>query len=312
MPSQPGMAVVFIIRDNKGSLDGVNILIGVEDKPIVSLEKNSFTRTEMTPGRYKFRMGFDVNKKFTSKTIDVTYVIKSNTVNIIRFYSESFKLAKDVQYGSKNLQNIVKEAYYQAPIHSMYTQLKQIPEDDIPKPVAEITDPSQQVITEKQKQIVAHFVVLQAKAECTLTNKDWVYTKGTCKHGLANGKGTAEDKQGLKFIGEFKNGQRIKGEIHQAGNMIFSGGLVNDKPDGDAICFFEGEYEECRFFKGKRIDTLYKMRKENAKMQAKMTQMQVSKQISSSQQKDVGDYAADALKREAADRAADYIFDRLF
>ena len=62
------------------------------------------------------------------------------------------------------------------------------------------------------------------------------------------------DWQGLNFIGTFKKGQGVKGEIHQNGNIIFSSSLSNDKPDGNAICFYEGEYEECRFFKAKRKD----------------------------------------------------------
>ena len=95
--------------------------------------------------------------------------------------------------------------------------------------------------------------------------------------------------------------------------MIFSGSLVDDRPEGHAICFYEGEYEECRFFRGKRIDTLYKIRKENAKHQfnAQPVQQAQTKQAYP-QQKGMDDYATDALKREGASRAASFVFDLLW
>ena len=93
--------------------------------------------------------------------------------------------------------------------------------------------------------------------------------------------------------------------------MIFAGNLVDDKPDGNAICYYESEHEECRFYKGKRIDTLYKLRKENAKMSAKKKQTLYTTP-GYSKQKGVNDYAVDALQREGANRAADFLFDSLF
>jgi hypothetical protein len=160
----------------------------------------------------------------------------------------------------------------------------------------------------------SQFAQLQKKAPCKLKNPRWAYTGKNCKNGLAHGKGSAVDSQGLKFAGTFATGQRVKGEINQDDKMIFSGNLVNDKPDGNAICLHEGEYEECRFFKGKRIDTLYKIRKENAKMQAEMAKTRVVRPAtySSARAKGIADYTVDALEREAADRAADFIFDSLF
>lgn len=134
---------------------------------------------------------------------------------------------------------------------------------------------------------------------------------------MANGKGSAVDRQGLAFEGTFKAGRRVKGDIHQNGQMIFSGDLKDDKPDGSAICLFEGEYEECRFFRGKRIDTLYKIRKENAKNLAKMEKIQQENAMApsrdnSANQSDGSNVMVDALEREATKRAASFIFDQLF
>ena len=147
-----------------------------------------------------------------------------------------------------------------------------------------------------------------------LKNDNWAYTGKACENGLAHGMGRAEDNAGLKFIGMFENGQRTKGEIFQAGNMIFEGNLVDDKPNGNAICYYEGEHEECRFYKGKRIDTLYKIRKENAKMKEDMARMQPARSVSASNTspKGVGDYAVDAVQQEGIDRATSFIFDSLF
>jgi len=173
---------------------------------------------------------------------------------------------------------------------------------------------------EAQKAADAAFKKQQDEAQCSLKNQSWAYLGDNCLDGLADGEGSSIDKQGLKFIGSFKAGNRITGDIHQEGEMIFSGDFKQDKPDGGAICMFEGEYEECRFFRGKRIDTLYKIRKENAKNLAKMEQIQAeqqrNQQASSLQQQQnnnkQSNIVVDAIKKEGTKRAASFIFDQLF
>lgn len=173
-------------------------------------------------------------------------------------------------------------------------------------------------ITEYQEnQRQEHIKDLQAKAKCNLVNDKWAYTGDACMDGLAHGEGSAEDIKGLKFVGVFEAGLRIKGEIHHNGEMIFSGKLEDDKPSGDAICLHEGEYEECRFFRGKRIDSLYKMRKENAKLEEKIAAMQSQQQksyqhASATQDSSMVDYAGDAIKKEGMKRTAEFLFDQLF
>ena len=155
-------------------------------------------------------------------------------------------------------------------------------------------------------------------SKCKLSNRKWVYLGNNCKNGYADGEGSSIDRQGLKFIGMFKSGQRIKGDIHKNGEMIFSGNLKDDKPDGSAIFSFEGEYEECRFFRGKRIDTLYKIRKENAENIAKIERIQrekstaVNSNNNSSRNTNEPNVLVDDLEKEGAKRAASFIFYQLF
>jgi hypothetical protein len=171
----------------------------------------------------------------------------------------------------------------------------------------------EQAATKEKEQA---FAKKQKQAKCKLKNDNWVYLGTNCKNGLANGTGNAVDRQGLRFEGDFKAGYRSKGDIHQDGQMIFSGDLKSGKPDGSAICLFEGEYEECRFFRGKRIDTLYKIRKENAKNLAKMEELQKENAMTASYGGNNNDGGSnvmvDALEKEATKRAASFIFDQLF
>ena len=155
---------------------------------------------------------------------------------------------------------------------------------------------------------LAQFDTLIANASCKVNNKNWAYIGENCSNGLAHGEGSAQDTKGLTFVGTFAEGMRIEGEILQDGNMIFSGKLVDDKPDGNAICFYEGEYEECRFYKGKRIDTLYKIRIENAKIKHENS----TKYANAAPSNDITDQAVNSISKEAMSQAASFIFDSLF
>lgn len=68
-------------------------------------------------------------------------------------------------------------------------------------------------------------------------------------------------------------------------------------------------------FRGKRIDALYKIRKENSKNLARMQEMQKENQLASesnSKQGSGSNILVDAVEQEAAKRAATFIFDSLF
>jgi len=314
-PANPNMAVVYIVRDDKFAAGGVNVLIGIDHERFISLANNSFTRVDIPAGLYNFRFLEDA-EDFNTPTSghahgSVPLMIKKDVANIVRFEGGNvFQLSKQMLYGAKHLGPLTQNAQYQIAYQPILANLKSLPPDSAKPRMTEAANPAPKVETIKPEISDSQFGLLKKKAKCNMKNDSWVYTGSHCKNGLAHGKGSAKDRQGLTFIGEFKAGDRIKGEIYQNGDMIFKGKLVNDKPEGDSICRYEGEYEECRFFRGKRIDTLYKIRKENAKMKAELSSN--SSQRTNTQEKGAGDYAEDAIKKEAINRTANYIFDKLF
>ncbi len=107
---------------------------------------------------------------------------------------------------------------------------------------------------------------------------------------------------------------------------MYDGSLENGKPNGKGVCFHEGEPEECKFYHGKRIDSLYKQRIEMAKQQKlmdeKLEKMQAAQnqQIKQMQQRMVPTYQGksaagnigDVLIDKAMDKAIDKVFDSLF
>lgn len=105
----------------------------------------------------------------------------------------------------------------------------------------------------------------KASQACTLNEESWVYLSKACLNGKANGQGKSENSEGLKFIGLFKKGTRIKGEIYFNDVLKYDGPIADGRPDGEGVCMHEGEPEECKYYKGKRIDTIFKVRLENEK-----------------------------------------------
>ena len=167
-------------------------------------------------------------------------------------------------------------------------------------PVQEINQPLINTEFQKQKQ----------QEKCSLVSDNWTYIEGDCVNSLAQGKGIAVNVEGLRFEGSFNEGKRTEGEILQNGEMIFAGKLEDDKPHGEALCQYEGEYEECRFYKGKRIDSLYKIRLEMAKQTEANTLL--AQKTQGSRPSSASDIAIDAVKKEGAKRAATFLFDQLF
>ena len=319
-PASDDLAAVYIVRDDSFFGMGVAFLIGVDTQPIVGLDNHSFTRVDMPPGKYKFKYVINA-EDFNKPTSDhrhgsKDYYVKPGVANIVLLESKEFKLAKNIFYGRSELKRLTSGASYQVPNKQVIRNAKMLPTEKTSVKIAAVKTStfSQTANIAKQKQLSVLFASTKKAEPCKLKNPNWAYTGKSCKNGYADGQGSAEDIKGLKFIGTFAKGHRIKGEIHQAGNMIFSGDLVDDKPNGSAICLHEGEYEECRYYKGKRIDTLYKIRRENTKMRVEMAKNSKPQVMSYSGAKETGitDYASDAMQREASDRASNFIFDQLF
>ncbi len=177
---------------------------------------------------------------------------------------------------------------------------------------------------------------LAAKQSCKLKEDNWVYLSKSCSGNYAHGFGKAQTFTGLTFIGTFNNGFRIKGEILAGGVLKYDGTLKNGKPHGEGVCMHKGEPEACKYYKGKRIDVLYKQRIEFAIQSEKFEKQQrllakqqqdilaSQKELASERRnrvpvnsgvgggKTAGDLVASAIKRKAADKAADLLFDQLF
>ena len=164
---------------------------------------------------------------------------------------------------------------------------------------------------------------LKKAQTCKLNDANWVYTSKACRSGYAHGTGVAEHVNGiLRFEGTFKNGQRTRGIIYQNDEPLFDGSILAGRPDGMGVCYNNGEPEECRYYKGKRIDTLYKQRIELAAQTRYMEMLKEEIEKLKEAQEVAGTSAADpttmtddmmsALKKEAAHQITGAIFDQLF
>jgi len=201
--------------------------------------------------------------------------------------------------------------------------------------IAQLAMP-QKYRSQAQRQKESLIASLKADQKCDLKEKLWVYQGDACKNGLAHGKGTAVNlEKTLKFEGEFRDGERIKGLIIANGIEMYDGPVRNGRPDGQGICFYEGEPEECKYYRGKRVDAVFKQRIALAKQRQFMEQQQAKQQAQidslrsdvkkaqmAAQQRQVlqpaassngaGDVLMDAAKRKAADKVMDAVFDKLF
>ena len=169
---------------------------------------------------------------------------------------------------------------------------------------------------------------------CKLTSDEWIYLSKSCKGSFAHGRGEAvNESKNLRFVGQFKSGQRVQGEIFAYGKLMYDGPLKNERPHGTGTCIHEGEPEECKFYKGKRTDVLYKQRIEFAKQREmlastekrindslKETESNIDEKLANIQVQSSGsrqgssaqDLVMDAVKKKAAEEAADFLFDQLF
>ena len=164
-----------------------------------------------------------------------------------------------------------------------------------------------------------NMVSLKQQQVCKLKESNWIYQSKGCRSGYADGQGIALHQDGeLKFEGKFKNGIRTQGLIYHNDNPLFEGKVVNGKPDGPGVCFHKDEPEECKYYKGKRIDTLFKQRIELAEQRKYMETLKEdmarsnNRSGTTAQSSTMTDHVSDALKKKAADKVADAIFDHLF
>lgn len=175
-------------------------------------------------------------------------------------------------------------------------------------------------------------VGMKSGQKCALKEELWVYQGDACRNGLAQGKGTAVHlTSDLKFVGQFDRGVRVKGLIIAKGVEMYDGPVKNGRPDGAGICFYEGEPEECKFYRGKRVDAVFKQRialakqrkfieEQQAKQQAQIDSLRmdmnkaqaVAVQRAAASSNAGQNYLLEAAKRKAADKVMDAVFDKLF
>ncbi len=173
--------------------------------------------------------------------------------------------------------------------------------------------------------------------KCRLKESGWIYKGSQCRSGLAHGKGEAVNRlKNLSFKGQFVNGKRVKGEVLYDGQPMFDGKLSNGRPNGIGFCYYKGEPEKCEFYKGKRVDVLYKQRMANAEEQQKrdaqiaemkrmqqqqnnrISQMQGQVDAAAQQRqqqpqgRSVGQEIGDYAMRKAGEKVMDKLFDKLF
>ena len=132
--------------------------------------------------------------------------------------------------------------------------------------------------------------------------------------------GKAKTMTGLTFVGKFENGYRVNGEIFANNILMYDGHLKEGRPHGSGVCMNNGEPEECKYYKGKRIDVLFKQRIEFAKQTELLTNQQklIEAKLASmstgnpSQPPTANDMVMTAMKKKAAEKAIGYLFDHLF
>ena len=180
-----------------------------------------------------------------------------------------------------------------------------------------------------------HAILVLSQA-CRVNEDGWIYQGKQCKGSWVHGEGkSVNSEKNLSFIGLYRNGKRVKGLVSYNNQPMFDGVISNGRPNGEGICFYKGDPEKCEFYKGKRVDVIFKQRLANAeqerKMDAKLAEMkrmqeqqnarisQIQGQVRSNKSqvtnkssggigKQIGDYAL----KKAGEKVMDSLFDRLF
>lgn len=189
-----------------------------------------------------------------------------------------------------------------------------------------------------QKEKEAHLKALKNRQLCPMKELNWFYVKGECENDVPQGAGEVVHLDGiLKFKGTVENGIRTQGMIIANGIELFDGRIKNGKPDGHGICFHENEPEDCKFYRGKRVDAIYKQRiafkaqqraldEKMANMQAlqkeQLTEMKAQLEsaartnaapvVNTSGTTNGSNPVGDVIMDKVADKALDMLFDQLF
>jgi len=180
-----------------------------------------------------------------------------------------------------------------------------------------------------------HALLVLSQA-CRVNEDGWIYQGKQCKGSWVHGEGkSVNSEKNLSFIGLYRNGKRVKGLVSYNNQPMFDGVISNGRPNGAGICFYKGDPEKCEFYKGKRVDVIYKQRLVNAeqerRMDVKLAEMkrmqeqqnarisQIQGQVRSNKSQvtnkssgGIGQQIGDYALKKAGEKVMDKLFDRLF
>ena len=154
---------------------------------------------------------------------------------------------------------------------------------------------------------------LIASQACPMADASWIYTGELCIDGKAHGKGSAlYQGSPLRFEGLIESGSPVEGVLYENDAEIYEGVFKDGVAHGNGVCYFEGSPEECRYFKGQRIDTLHKQRIEFARQNSLAGQAKPTVQRQVVQQPVQSNTLGDAVESELFEQGAKFLFDQLF
>lgn len=166
------------------------------------------------------------------------------------------------------------------------------------------------------------FLSSQLDAKCIIKDTNWISSSTSCKNGFLTGKATAFHHNGkLKFEGTFKEGVMIKGTVFYKDDPYYIGSIVDNEMHGEGICYFRNKPEKCEYYKGDRIDTIYKlrflMRQQLLAIQGMMNEQAAlySQQINTQQPQqgtDIGSQIGGKVLQKATEKMVDSILDQFF
>lgn len=353
LKSYSGYANVYIRRDDasQGSTSGMNIKIN--NQSIGKLRKDSYFNVKIIPGTYTINTYWDEHNlqtaAFTQKfkagevsLIQCTWGImlgheKKKNVLASRPYGVHLQYPCWYETEPSLIRTTLKNNNLLSASQSVYSPIGYTEFDQVKKkhtiesyqsfianfPTTPYTKNAQTSLNQlKEQKRNENWSKLSKQQQCTLHHNDWLYIDNNCSNKIANGKGRAVyiDTR-HSFDGIIENGLFVSGKYLLDGKMLFDGQFENAIPNGKGICLYEDALEECKYYNGERIDSLYKQRLTLSNME-KRQQLELSKirdeisdlksqrsqQVHSGNSNDVGDLLLD----KAIDKGMGKLFDSLF
>ena len=154
---------------------------------------------------------------------------------------------------------------------------------------------------------------LIANQACKMKDSQWIYTGSFCEKDLAEGHAEAIHKErDWHFKGNIKAGLLVYGVLSENNIDLYEGDFKNGLAHGNGVCFYLNEPEECRYFKGKRIDTLFKQRQEFQRQQSLSSNQKQQPATPIKTAPVQSNTLGDTVQDELIEQGAKFLFDQLF